>query len=119
MPRIDLWALDACHQVDVEENSPSQTVGSSKADPSSLIQHEVAGEENESCSKLCASLENTGKSQDPVLLASDLWNSFVEQAESIFISASLMILVRAFLYITFQLYDQVVGIILHEGIKLM
>ncbi|KVI02180.1 uncharacterized protein LOC112500269 [Cynara cardunculus var. scolymus] len=93
MPRIDLWALDACHQVDEEENCfSSKTIGSSKADPSRLIQHEVADEEKESRPKLCTSLENMGKSQDPVLLASDLWNSFVEQAESILISASLMIL---------------------------
>lgn len=93
MPRIDLWALDTCHQVDDEDNSfSSKTVGSSKANPSGLIQHEVIDEENESFPKLRRSLENMGKSQDPVLLASDLWNSFVEQAESIFISASLMIL---------------------------
>ncbi|KAI3702821.1 hypothetical protein L6452_28573 [Arctium lappa] len=93
MPRIDLWALDTSHQVDDEENSfSSKTIGSSKAEPSGLIQREVIAEQKESFPKLSRSLENMATSQDPVFLASDLWNSFVEQAESIFIAASLMIL---------------------------
>ncbi|KAF5771737.1 putative chromatin regulator PHD family [Helianthus annuus] len=66
MPRIDLWALETCRQ--------------------------VTDEEKESGSKLFIHSDNTGKSQDSILRASDLWSSFVEQAESIFISASLTIL---------------------------
>ncbi|KAI3703881.1 hypothetical protein L1987_74077 [Smallanthus sonchifolius] len=66
MPRIDLWAIETCHQ--------------------------VTDEEKESHTKLLKHSNNMEKSQDPILRASDLWSSFVEQAESIFISASLTIL---------------------------
>ncbi|XP_076935360.1 uncharacterized protein LOC143601985 [Bidens hawaiensis] len=66
MPRIDLWALETRHQ--------------------------VTDDEKESCSKSFIDSNNMGKSQVPILRASDLWSSFVEQAESMFISASLTIL---------------------------
>ncbi|KAK9077884.1 hypothetical protein SSX86_006222 [Deinandra increscens subsp. villosa] len=67
MPRIDLWALETCHQ--------------------------VINEEKESGPKLFINSNNlVGKSEDPILRASELWSSFVEQAESIFISASLTVL---------------------------
>ncbi|PWA92821.1 AAA+ ATPase domain-containing protein [Artemisia annua] len=79
MPRIDLWALETCHQVDVEEDCASpKTSGSSKANPPCPIQNEVN--------------DNMESFQDPVLRSSGVWSSFVEQAESIFISASLTIL---------------------------
>ncbi|XP_071730126.1 uncharacterized protein [Rutidosis leptorrhynchoides] len=67
MPRIDLWAIETCHQVDEEESGiSSKTSESSDTD--------------------------NPKSLEPVFRASNLWSSFVEQAESIFISASLTIL---------------------------
>ncbi|KAL8209734.1 hypothetical protein R6Q57_006466 [Mikania cordata] len=66
MPRIDLWALETCHQVTEEEREPHP--------------------------KLFIHSSNMGKPEDLMLRATDLWSSFVEQAESIFVSASLTIL---------------------------
>ncbi|KAL4580370.1 hypothetical protein LXL04_016561 [Taraxacum kok-saghyz] len=64
MPRIDLWALETC-----------------------LLVHEEEEEEEEE------EKEITQETKIPPLLkASNLWSSFVEHAESIFISSSLMIL---------------------------
>ncbi|KAF8391293.1 hypothetical protein HHK36_023595 [Tetracentron sinense] len=80
MPRIDLWALETCRQVAEKEND------------SCLTDHQVAENENDSFSKACKS-EEREEPQDLVENASQAWNSFVEQVDSMCMSASLMILV--------------------------
>ncbi|PIA35097.1 hypothetical protein AQUCO_03600038v1 [Aquilegia coerulea] len=67
MPRIDLWALELETQQQVDEK------------------------EDDSCVPLCVSA-NTSRTCDAKKTASHAWNSFMEQVDSICVSASIIIL---------------------------
>lgn len=68
MPRIDLWAVDGAH-------------------------HETSEPESGFCQMVSKSTL-TREHHDGLDNASESWNSFVEQVDSVCSSASLMILVR-------------------------
>ena len=93
MPRIDLWAIETCKQVDGEESDSSLTDPELSEDMSSVKHSQVVEKENHSCQQLCE-LSETEASQDASKKTSHIWSSFVEQVASMCVSTSLMILVR-------------------------
>lgn len=68
MPRIDLWAVDCAH-------------------------HEATEKDSGFCQKVSNSTLME-ENRDGLYNASESWNSFVEQVDSVCSSASVMILVR-------------------------
>ncbi|CAL5416385.1 unnamed protein product [Camellia sinensis] len=92
MPRIDLWAIETCKQVDGEESDSSLTDPELSEDMSYVKHSQVVEKENHSYQQLCE-LSETEASQDASKKTSHIWSSFVEQVESMCVSTSLMILV--------------------------
>ncbi|KAF5956381.1 hypothetical protein HYC85_003606 [Camellia sinensis] len=91
MPRIDLWAIETCKQVDGEESDSSLTDPELSEDMSSVKHSQVVEKENHSYQQL-SELSETEASQDASKKTSHIWSSFVEQVESMCVSTSLMIL---------------------------
>lgn len=92
MPSVDLWAVEACYLDEEKESDyPSTNLESSEEEISCLTHSEVSGTENNSCLGIHRSAE-TSVPQD-VLSASHLWDTFIEQVESICVSTPLMIMV--------------------------
>ncbi|KAI4333629.1 hypothetical protein L6164_018410 [Bauhinia variegata] len=90
MPRIDLWAVETCHQIDENTDSCSANHEFPEMEESCSIQSEVVEKENN---------YNPGKSKlaemaqgQACKTASPAWMTFIEQVESIGVSTSLMIL---------------------------
>ncbi|XP_050216857.1 uncharacterized protein LOC126667814 [Mercurialis annua] len=109
MPRIDLWAMEASHQVTEERNTSSIDQPSEATECSSTpiqdIGKENVSEKKESCSTSIDGIEKNDESfedqcdesemqlpQSAILTASHAWCSFVEQVEYISVSTSLIIL---------------------------
>lgn len=84
MPRIDLWAVEESLQVTEESDSCSKHHHSPD---------QVAQKENES-DKLQYASEEMIEHQCAGQSASHAWSSFIEQAESICLATTLIILVR-------------------------
>ncbi|XAR68307.1 hypothetical protein NMG60_11003390 [Bertholletia excelsa] len=89
MPRIDLWAIETFDQVGREENYPSST--SSEPSDTSCMEYSQHFKETQFNQKIC-NLSETTVSQGASLKTSYIWNSFVEQVETICVATSLMIL---------------------------
>lgn len=92
MPRIDLWAVETSYED--ECHSPATKADLSE-ESSFSEQRDVDG----------GSSAESAEPEVPILKASHLWCSFIEQVESICVSTSLMILVR--LSIIFYVHVQV------------
>ena len=82
MPRIDLWAIETCQQIDESDESSIHQQLSSKGEDSSRNADQSSHE--------------MGNSYTIVRTASHAWSSFVEQVESLCVSTSLMIMVCIF-----------------------
>ena len=80
MPRIDLWAVETSYE---ECHSPATEVDFSEQ--SSFVEH---SDDLNQCSPA-----ESAEPQVPILKASHLWCSFIEQVESICVSTSLIIMV--------------------------
>ncbi|KAK9907858.1 hypothetical protein M0R45_000045 [Rubus argutus] len=99
MPRIDLWAVDTPNQVTEDSDSdlsnhqlPENEKHRLPDNEKSYFAHgQVVEEGNGSLSKQCKS-EEVVECQDVAQTASHAWNLFMEQVESLCVSASLMIL---------------------------
>lgn len=91
MPRIDLWAVEACQQV-TEGSDPSSTDQLSEKTESHSASIQVVGKENEPITQQCSESEMS-QPQDATLSTSHAWSLFVEQVESIRVSTSVIILV--------------------------
>ena len=92
LPRIDLWAVETCHEVYDDGNASSIYHKVYEEKESSLTNSQVVEEENESSIHQCMPTEMT-KPQDAARSISPAWSSFVEQVESICMTTSLMIVV--------------------------
>lgn len=100
MPRIDLWAVETPNQVTEDSDSdlsnhqfPENEKHQLPDNEKSYFAHgQVVEEGNGSLSKQCKS-EEVVECQDVAQTASHAWNLFMEQVESLCVSASLMILV--------------------------
>ncbi|XP_059662679.1 uncharacterized protein LOC132308577 [Cornus florida] len=90
MPRIDLWAIETCHQVG-EKESDSDSTNLEPSEKKCCFTHSDVGKDKSSSSMVCESAEMRG-SQDDIQRTSHIWNLFIEQVESMCVSASLMIL---------------------------
>lgn len=92
MPRIDLWAVETSYEE--ECHSPATKVNFSEE--SSFLGHsDVDWRQNLNEGSSAESAEP----QLPIIKASHLWCSFIEQVESICVSTSLIILVRLFIIV--------------------
>uniref|UniRef100_A0A5B6YIA8 PHD-type domain-containing protein n=1 Tax=Davidia involucrata TaxID=16924 RepID=A0A5B6YIA8_DAVIN len=91
MPRIDLWAIETCHQVGEMGSDSSSTNLELSEENKSCLTHSEVEKENQSCARVCESAE-MAEPQDAAPRASHIWSSFIEQVESICVSTSLMIL---------------------------
>lgn len=87
MPRIDLWAMEINHQVPEESDSCSKH----HQFPDLDVQKESESDKKKFKSAEMTDQQCAGRS------ASHAWSSFIEQAESLCVSTSLMILVWYFL----------------------
>uniref|UniRef100_A0A162AE44 PHD-type domain-containing protein n=1 Tax=Daucus carota subsp. sativus TaxID=79200 RepID=A0A162AE44_DAUCS len=81
MPRIDLWAVETSYE---ECHSPATEVDFSEQ--SSFVEH---SDDLNQCSPA-----ESAEPQVPILKASHLWCSFIEQVESICVSTSLIIMIE-------------------------
>ncbi|KAA8526800.1 hypothetical protein F0562_008971 [Nyssa sinensis] len=91
MPRIDLWAIETCHQVGKKESDTSSTNLKLSEENESCSTCSEVEKENQSCTRVCESAE-MAEPQDAAPRPSHIWSSFIEQVESMCVSTSLMIL---------------------------
>ncbi|CAK7323949.1 unnamed protein product [Dovyalis caffra] len=91
LPRIDLWAVETCCQVNDNSNTSSINNQFSEEKESSLTNSQIVEDETESSMHQCKPVELTVP-QGAARSISHAWSSFVEQVESICASTSLMIL---------------------------
>lgn len=87
MPRIDLWAVETSYEE--ECHSPATKVDFSEE--SSFLEHSNVNWRPELNG---GSFAESAEPQVPIIKASHLWCSFIEQVESICVSTTLIILVR-------------------------
>ncbi|KDP45855.1 hypothetical protein JCGZ_15299 [Jatropha curcas] len=89
MPRIDLWAVEACQQV-IKESDASST-DHQLSEKTEFCSTPIHVEGKKSVIDQCGASE-VSESQTTILRASHAWSSFIEQVETICVSTSLIIL---------------------------
>lgn len=106
MPRIDLWAVETPNQVtedsDADLSNHQCPENEKHQHPENEKSYFARGlEESVSLSQQCKSEEMLECQDDVAQSASHAWNLFVEQVESLSVSASLMILVGCYCFFHF------------------